>query len=141
MKPFTINKNSWHYRLANEYGGLERWEDDFCSYSRRVGLGLCAALLLSAVCSLLLYPLVDLAIWAYFRMFVDPVDMSTAAEIFCIIAAVLLLALAIGVFGSLREMYVESRPRVKKEPSFLTLAYRKFKDKTCVRVNYVGDNK
>lgn len=54
--------------------------------------------------------------------------------------------LVLGVYGLIafclyKEKQYEYRQSIgyvapKKEPGFLTLAYRKFKDKTCIKINF-----
>lgn len=145
MKAFTLSKKSWHWHLAVTYGNHCKYdtETDLCTYMRQVAVGTIVVLLLTLAGGLCLgAPFGSLLAWIVFvanygLTEMDPVAFAGAAMIMCV-------ALLIGIFflfntdaGEEVVSKVKRAIRIPKpqKDSFLVLAYRSFKDKTCVRLN------
>jgi hypothetical protein len=133
MKPFAINRNSWHYKLnknfANEYShSMEfNWEprhNNFCSYWRAT---MFRALFLALCISGVVFLLTALGIAIY----VNPVPVMTAIGLLIAgITAVFLFA-----FWLATE---DERKYSNKKPSQSLFAqkYRANKEKICPMVEY-----
>lgn len=136
MKEFNLKKDSWHYKLVTfgdpdsklklEYG------TDICAYIRMVIKstllwGFIATLSLIII-SGVLHSLYDIALFLFF----GKETLENGSVIFLSVLAILS-----GFFGAvaLRAWFEVNRDETKP-PSFVTLAYRKFKDKTCSRINF-----
>lgn len=144
MKTFQLNKKSWHYWLAKKCGGLDYWEGydslDFCKYSRKVLKGLFIFVFLSLFTSIMCIAYL-IGGYDFFACLLDPVcyDVPQTSYLFVALTSIIfaLFAIAGGAIGidKYRE-YKNEHLAEKKEPSFLTLWYRKLKDKTCFLVEF-----
>jgi len=156
MKTETVNVNSWHYRLATTYGPQSKYELEYgdanlCSYIRSVIVGLLITLLITIV-----------GIMASFAFILVPVIYIAASileigvhlpfdEYLVFILLELVIISIIGVFwffesnthrkvfyGIQKVTQASGVAKVIPEtPSFMKLAYRKFKEKTCYRLKSV----
>jgi hypothetical protein len=153
MKAFKIDRNSWHFNLATRYGFLNSYDfdkefpednPDFCKYvqSTIAGFGLCIAIIamLAAIGFVMtVLPIIILTAYFQYGALID-------AE-FLFIVGVIWVAL---IFGTvyLSEKSMEKRRNAKyqkylrdkttpPEPSFSQLLYKKFKEKTCFRIEVV----
>lgn len=151
MKEYTLDVNSWHFRLANS--GRTRISPyqirrgtDFCTYTRAVAQGAFRALTMwvsiSAVVAWIGYAIYDLV----------ALLTTTGHDLFgtTIIFLAFLTALAILlVFGLVLEgtKYAKEKLRERRyanlhsgqkepQPGFFALTYRKLKDKTCFKINF-----
>lgn len=143
----TLNKKSWHYRLANEYGdyrpGFSDPVTNICDYSREVLNGLWNVLLIIAITTFVLVSIEIAIIWAFvsFRagIWIQP---SEGAQL----GLVLVTFAVLGVIGIAFMNFKENRryaqklttPKKKqKEPGFIRTWYTAFKTKTCVPIKLV----
>ena len=153
MKQHTLNKDSWHFWLANI--GVQRvydWEErDICSYIRTVIYGAitlgAATIAAIAIAIFFGYGFITLGMW-----FVECI--STSIWVLpnpiagMMLVGMILIAFGFLIFGIKRlfdmtiDRYVDytigqRHPQLaSKEPSFIALAYSKFKNKTCFRINF-----
>lgn len=136
-----INHKSWHMWLAN-FGVSDRWDRistgdrvDICSYIRRVLFGVLKLAVLSAAIGFMtlwvLFSIGNIFGWLFLGYMLE------GPAIFFIIMSISLLSVFVIFYTKnkvdeyqwkKRSRYVESKP---KKPGFMSLAYRKFKDKTC----------
>ena len=126
MKPFKINRNSWHYKLnkhflqdTNMHYHWEPAHSDFCSYwratvSRLIALALCTAF------TLLTLVVIGGAVYR------DPIGTLVA------------FGSTVGVFGTAIVIATYIVNRKKKEPSQSLIAqkYRAHKEKICPMVEF-----
>ena len=127
MKPFSINRNSWHYRMNkhffNEYeynmASWERQRNNFCSYWRATTMRLVAMI----VCAVIV---ISFAISIVAAFMVAPIQ------------AGLTVLLIVAVLGGLAFIaYLSNRPSNTKEPtSLLAQRYRAYKSQICPAVEY-----
>ena len=135
----TLNSKSWHFWLAN-FGntGCYYPEDtiDICSYIRSVVRGI--FLLLAAIAVgivILITTLYSLGNW-FSVIFLDGYLISPVT----ILVTSLYSIIGFATYKAnqhdrrLAEGYFSNKS--KKEPGFLKLAYRKFKNKTCFMVDF-----
>ena len=134
MKSYELNSNSWHYKLAN-FGRrrVSASGSDICEYTRAVFFGL-----LTAVCCLVFGSLVALLVGH--GLYGIAMSLFTWSNM--LNPASLMILGGTGALGALFliggiKYYLDTRPAAPaKPPSFPTLAYRKFKDKTCFKINF-----
>lgn len=145
---FKLSQNSWHFKLAN-FGvssfdrRVSSYGSDICEYIRALFVGtfwFCAAsAFVALVASWIGYSLYDLV-----TVIIYGGIMSPGTILFLII--VLSLSLIAGV-AYLHEVYKDRKEEALREaimkgeykepdPSFMTLAYRKFKNKTCFKIEF-----
>lgn len=135
----TLSAKSWHFWLAN-FGNTGRYypEDtiDICSYIRSVVRGI--FLLLAAIAVeivILITTLYSLGNW-FSVIFLDGYLISPVTILVTSLYSIIGFATykAKQYDRRLAEGYFSNRP--KKEPGFLKLTYRKFKNKTCFMVDF-----
>jgi len=135
MKPYVINKNSWHYKMISKD---QHWDGfmshqapkDFCSYWRMV------------VGKLLMYAFF-IAVGTFFVVFLgyniylDPIPVL--AGLFTAIFIVLSAFSLVISWEKLKERKRKHDYDVEfedKQESLLKMKYRAFKEKTCPMVEY-----
>jgi hypothetical protein len=140
MKPFKVNRDSWHYKLNkhflndrgdNEYYMQDYWErkhNNFCAYWRVTMLRLVVAMFGSAIILMLLFGLGQ-------SIYQHPWDT------FVVVGSVVGVVLAFGtiiVCGMFLSEYFEKRKYQNKEvPDSLFVAkYKSYKSKVCPMVEY-----
>jgi hypothetical protein len=140
MKPFVINRDSWHYKLNrkffNQWGDSEyymhdSWEprhNNFCAYWRVTMFRLVVAMFGSAVILMLLFGLGQ-------AIYQNPWD--TFKVVGSIVGAVLAFA-TIGVCGMFLSEYLEKRKYQNKEvpDSLFMQKYKAHKSKICPMVEF-----
>lgn len=144
MKALNFNRDSWHYKVATEWGGMPKWFEDtnICEYSRAVMKGIAGLLLLTAAAFGLLYWVADTIAW-WIAMLVTGVFIEEPGPI--VLTGVTIIGTVSVVGGYLLtrlQWWLEDRRRNKsnngytqqKPDSFVKKAWRSWKDKTCVRV-------
>lgn len=149
MKPHFISENSWHFWVVNfgERRIRPSWGDtDICEYTRCFIRGLmcliAAAVGIGLVIAFITASIINGIAWMFFGYIMEP---WTFAFMLMVVGAG--LATCLFHFAQFmirrREAIRQKRHELMKKgeytpppPSFLTLAYRKFKDKTCVRLTF-----
>lgn len=136
MMEVTLNK-SWHLWIAN-FAGKRIYPEcgtDICEYTRAFLAGMFWFLFV-AVVSTLIGVFVSFSLWNILTfMFGYEDTIYPFTYIFMLIVGGLL---AIVAFAMAKEWY-DNRPTKDKPeapPTFAKVAYRKFKDKTCFRINF-----
>jgi hypothetical protein len=140
MKPFKVNRDSWHYKLNkhflndrgdNEYYMQDYWErkhNNFCAYWRVTMLRLVVAMFGSAIILMLLFGLGQ-------SIYQHPWDT------FVVVGSVVGVVLAFGtiiVCGMFLSEYFEKRKYQNEDiPDSLFVAkYKSYKSKVCPMVEY-----
>lgn len=146
MTPITIDKKSFHYKLAHGVGYRE-WHDsnDICSYSRHVVLGGLVGLFVLTMITLLTifvsYLLVSMGLTLYFAIFhgvLIPDDFALAGFMLLTFAALYLLA--IWGYKLISRGYNKVTNIIEtKEDTFVSNAYRAYKDKFCVKLQFISE--
>lgn len=168
MQAFELKRGSWHYRLGALFDGEIGYSTDICSYIRYVLRGALLGGIITVVTVLSVAAAIAILFswgvvayyvyqnWGTGAWYVPP-EFRPMFEFGAITGIITI------VFGSwfggfawvrnyrekVREKAYLERCRLRREglepppppppPSFLTLAYRRFKDKTCVRVKIVDE--
>lgn len=145
MKPITLNKNSWHYRLADKYTQRGVWDDgeNICLYTKQVLKGSVWALFLTFILSFVVLSFMDFFIWLYVSistgLWTTPRELSGFAIVIILLSACGVVAY-IGV--QTIEWLKESDNRFAQKtssmvnPSFISEAYKSFKNKYCIKVEF-----
>lgn len=130
MREFKFSRKSWHYRLAN-FGGDRVWrDDDICNYIRSVISGSILffgmSLMLLAFATLAAFSVYNAIEWVFFGEELLPYTIL----FFGVIGGLGLIA-ACAIYLDWRRTH-----RVEKEPGFVGLAYRSWKNKFCAKVSF-----
>jgi len=151
MMEFELDTKSWHFKLANF--GIRRvreWRDDndLCSYIQAILCGsiwfiiaLSIATVVIGLTGNMFYEIIstygtDLAFseYAKFTILTYVAVTSIITFLFCT------FIVFEKIIPALRTAYVKacygSYEKRNAPPSFLTLAYRKFKEKTCFKIKF-----
>lgn len=156
MKEVKFSQNSWHWRLAGFYGNAEmrynyeteteRYDGDICSYIRSMLYGLFRVVVLTAILGLLAASLGNFGAWVVAGFMTGTfIKIDALGSIIMILTAVVALMVVFFFCISKFENWKQARRKRKHEQlalekleeqpeSFMRAAYRKFKDKTCFRV-------
>jgi hypothetical protein len=160
MKEMQINRNSWHFKLAKKFGGLNTYKhDDFCSYTRRVLLGALALFGCLLIAVLAAYLVSSGVFFVYFRVTIGYWPKTGWYAVGAIFDLIILIVA--GIFGGIigAGLLVEKRiehnnelkliqqrededyyhehgiyPTREVKRSFIKEAYASFKEKTCYRL-------
>lgn len=150
MKEFTLNKKSWHYWLANfgttRMGSYERkYGTDICHYIRSVIKGLFLFTIAMAICSALAL-WVGNAIYEIALYLIKGAELGEPTKFFIVFggATVITLTILLTVYGAVTGTQTLMRKQRERrweqgnpdEPGFLTLAYHKFKEKSCFKIKF-----
>lgn len=131
MKAFVLDSNSWHFWLAN-HGEIRIWDDcetDICEYTRAVLKGF-GWLLMQGLGIILGITWVGGVFYNVYEIFFEGAKVAPWTLItFSVMLGILIAA----AWLSYKE-WKDTQP--KKEPGFIGLAYTKFKDKTCARIEF-----
>ena len=136
MKEFELKKSSWHYKLVTvgspeKVGELE-YGVDLCKYIWMVIWAACMWVFMIWMGAGLCYG-VGFSWYSVFNYFAFGEMIPEPAFIM-----LMLQGGFIALFGSL-ALYVWFKERQvysTREPGFVVLSYRKFKEKTCSRINF-----
>jgi hypothetical protein len=132
MKPYIINRNSWHYKLASagKYWDVLGEPTDFCSYWRIVMFGLFQYFILGLFILLLVSFIAA-------SFYVNPVPTT--------IGVVTIFSIIFGVFG-FHKLFVFLKENKRqhdydvsfnrKQEGLLSMKYRSWKEKICPKVEY-----
>ena len=131
MKPFKINRNSWHYWLnqhmlnENEHW-MEKWEakhSNFCSYWRATLF----RVVWSVICGVILLTMLGMMLVAVY--------MNPLQALYVLLTVVAVIASIIG--GVLAHEYLEDRRESNPEPKTLIgKQYASYKSKICPSVEF-----
>jgi signal transduction histidine kinase len=148
---FELDTKSWHFKLAN-FGTrrVREWRDDndLCSYIRAVFWGtfwftLTAAAIMIAIgltgnmfYEIYMYVMHDIAV----SVFAEVAYILYTVTIALFTLLVLMWFIAEKLIPAVRAAYIKacygSYEKRNGPPSFLTLTYRKFKEKTCFKIKF-----
>lgn len=140
MKPFIINKSSWHYKLVDRLQNQGYDAYDFCEYTRRLVKALLLCVLMVWVVGLLALLPIDFMYWMYL--------LATAGAGYNVIPGtpgmlfvILIVAGSVGKGGSLLIDWAVARQwdrgtKPTKQPGFIKTWYETASGKFCIPVEY-----
>lgn len=149
MKPITLSKASWHYKLINclGYGLGSSPPLDLCSYLKILIHTMIPVIILS-ILGILLGPVAwaDTAAWVVASLITGQWTLPDSGFFYIVLSqigsmviyglSVLLVLIFSRVRKSLKSQKQKSPAYYTKQPSFVREIYRKFRDKTCVRITF-----
>lgn len=142
---FSIDKNSWHFKLVQESWGKRYREGDiidFCEYFRAVVGSIALYFLLI---SLFIFT-VFIALKAHWEMFAVIKEYLIFGEVvgrvhilaftgFIVYLLGAIYSFFIGCGYLINKCYSKAKQKISRNnSSFVALSYRKFKDKVCFKV-------
>lgn len=149
----VLKTKSWHYWLAKKFGNMYRWQADdmtICEYIRYVLKGLWSLTMLTIVVTVLstlyLYGGYDCGMYLYNHFVIDDSEYRIAEiSLFFILINIVIILFFIGYgIHKLKEKtemvignYYQNRSASHvNNDSFVYLAWKKFKDKTCFKIDF-----
>jgi len=133
----TLNRKSWHYWIASNLGDIEDDEiTNICTYLRHIIKGLFVGTIAGLFASLLTFFLTTAA-YHYLGVLLGIVHRdATKYEqvgggifiVTAIVAAIILIAVKVQNFMEYAK--------TEKDVGFVRTAYRSFKEKTCILINF-----
>lgn len=142
MQPIDLNRKSWHYWVATKCGELPKQTNstDICSYVTEVFKGSLLLLVLGLAGGFLVAEIGSTIWWLTTRGFVwfsAPAFVKASIVTITILLALVVIFVSVATIAGWIEDYRYKRWVLpKKQPSFLKLAYRSFRDKFCLKVNF-----
>lgn len=153
MKAITLKKNSWHYWLATNIGDYKEYQKDFCAYVRSVLFSIIAGAFIVALfgsIGLFILYAIGREVYALYTCVISGwIGISTVCSYGkfedATTGAFAGLAVCAAILAVIVLLY-KRKERIRKEiyagrrkmpePSFVALAYRSLKEKTCFRVEF-----
>jgi hypothetical protein len=144
MKPIKINQNSWHYHVATTYtDGNVRWATSICEYNRKVFMGLvsiCLIILASSIALLaLLAPIFYIILYLIYGLQIDPGSDENAWILFglvCYLGILVIYLIHLFTEWKQEKLDEECRTGIERKDSYIKSAWKSFKDKVCVKVEW-----
>jgi hypothetical protein len=152
MLSFNLKKDSWHMRVAN-FGGTrigkyqQEYGTDICTYTRAFlwgALGIIASVIVSVAFIVWLgFALYGLGAYALGAISELPLETFVLLGICFVALLTITLAFLTEKFHDYKRekrlrQYASGLP--PPEPGFVTLAYRKFKNKTCFKIEFTKED-
>lgn len=131
MKTYNMDKNSWHYRLV-QYTLGGQGSMDICTYIRKVFLAFIASLIMI---SLIVISTVVVGIGLFgigAAIYMGDISRINPASVLDLAVVAVFLCI------KLQQMVEDKQKNTPKteSTSFIRLAYKKFKSKTCFMVDF-----
>ena len=143
MMEFELNAKSWHFWLANfAHKRVSVYGSDICSYIRAVLMGLFWLTIYGTAAIFFVYG-TGVTLYDGYYFFAEGIKVSLFAEVMIMLWTVILGLMFTLLFTFC--MVEHAIPAVQRacssvsktdNPSFIRLAYRKFKDKTCFQIKF-----
>lgn len=146
MIKIDVDTDSWHYRLATEYGSYNpnKHGDDICAYGRRMFGGVIFALFLVGIGSLFGWVIVDGIMGLIFSVIVGEYIVGTAGTVFLLFTAIGSVYSAIcWLIYRLIRAYKDYRCKntlkaSKPQESVISAIYKSWKNKFCLKINIIA---
>lgn len=146
MESHNLSSESWHFYLAN-WGSLRVYKDepiDICSYIRKVIIGtinmIFATVMIAVIISGLVFCLGAFVYWIYQCIVgMELIYLPLPAAVGAMIVTLYLMAVAQRYYTDWverREELMLDQEATPKEPGFISLAFQKFKSKSCFMVEF-----
>lgn len=131
MKPFEIDRKSWHYRLVTKFKSWNPYDDQtFCTYASAVFWTLASLAFVytasGAVVMLASMMVVDFVLGIYFYITTGFMMMGEPGTVFCVVLIVAIFLWSFMFFAKLKSKV--------NAPSFVSTAWHTAKNKYCIPV-------
>lgn len=137
MYTLNFNKNSWHYRLVSVFYNSWNIADNLCRYFWQVVISLFVAVLGVFGVTIIGYVmLIAPLMWLWVTIEFGYLEPHTEAILGCIFDTGIILTTIIYFTNeklSERRVVAQQKP---KQDSFIHASYKKFKDKTCMKIEF-----
>jgi hypothetical protein len=147
MNAFKINRGSLHYRIAHNYGGYDKDEHrgDICAYTRRILLGMFFIAVIIVAGALAAICVTDLFMALGFIIFSTGSLQGPGIIALGVVLAFLVTAAYIYAMDKWSEKRRAARYHRREmeeagtplPDSFLSTAYKAWKDKYCMKIELV----
>ena len=159
MKTLTFNKNSWHFLLASKVANYTApyeytYDDgevkvlgdsgDICTYSKHVMGGLLILTISAALIACVGLVLAHVVLGIWFSVMLGTfffTELGIAGLSVAILAGLFFSAKTYLDRRADRLLSTEYRNRVVKPDGFVKCAYRSWKEKFCLSINFVDTSK
>lgn len=155
MKTLTFDKNSWHFLIATKIAGYTApfeytYNDgttavhgdpgDICTYSKHVMGGMFLLTLSGLAIAGASWVVVHMLLGVWFSLMLGTFFVSEVGIAGFIVT--ILAGIIVGVkWRSDRKMSTEYRNRLVKPDGFVKHAYKSWKEKFCLSINFVDTSK
>jgi len=144
MKPIKINKNTWHYQVATKYTYRDiHFVESICEYNRRVFMGLAAICLIILASSLALLILLSPIFYTVLHLIYGLEFDSDSTESALIVAGIGFYMGILGIYiahllteREYKKVYEMPENGIERKDSYIKSAWKSFKDKVCVKVEF-----
>lgn len=128
MKPIEISTDSWHYRLISKY---DFPNTEICGYTRQLIMYLIMTAILVVLLTIPVYMMGDAIGWLIACIVNQQlIPIGEPAIVFFVAVIFFLIPYTIS------RMQLKRLREGKTEPLFISKAYRSWKDKYCVKVQF-----
>lgn len=143
MESYKMKDGSWHLWLANfsqdKWSKLEKGDKtDICSYTRRVIRGAFLSFMLFSFASLvsawIIFSFGNLFGWILLGYQLEFVTQLFWFMMSCVGIAAIIIYSKEKIIDKFDALHDRLTDRPEKPPGFIKLAYKKFKEKTCFRL-------
>ncbi len=146
MKPYELNRRSWHFQLASRFGGLATHDDiwgrelslDFCAYIRCVAWAIITITFVGGCAAFLGFCIYDLGHWVIECIKAGrliTLQQRLAGLLVYTLCALLFIATIVGgIIGTIKLLDWGTARTSNTEPGFIRHTYRALRHKTCVRI-------
>ena len=142
MKTIKINRNSWHYHIAQTYtDGNAEWSSSICEYNTKVIMGFFAILCIIFFSAIALAMLLSPIFYGILYL-IYGIPPEGSGEM-CVVFGVTGYVMAIGCYIAhllterrYKKRYEMTENGKKIKDSYIGAAWKSFKDKVCVKVGF-----
>lgn len=142
MKTIKINRNSWHYHIAQTYtDGNAEWASNLCEYNTKVIMGfaaiLCIIFFTSIAGVMLLSPIFYGVLYLIYGIL--PGDLGDICVVFGFVSYLLITCFYVAHLITERKenkLYEMTENGIQIKDSYIGAAWKSFKDKVCVKVGF-----
>lgn len=140
MKPFSVNRRSWHYRMISKFSS--NMPTDVCSYARALLFNLfmfAFAGCLIAVCLaavVIMFCTILQMTWSLLTFLFAHSQFTTDAMMGAILWVIIGVVTCVILWKRWARPAQTDYEEDEKSPGFITLWYRSVRDKTCSRIEY-----
>lgn len=130
-----LSSKSWHFWLANFCADNKIWSTDYvniCEYTRRVLRGILRLIAFGVISAASIFVTLYGILNLFSVIFLDGYELQPVTYFVLILYSLIGYAL----LRAHQEEQARKNPRIAKDPSFLSLWYRKLKEKTCFIVSF-----
>jgi uncharacterized membrane protein YidH (DUF202 family) len=141
----TLNRKSWHYWLASEFGNSFGYAEpvSMCKYVKDVIVGLGKFLGVVIVCGGVLAAVID-TIWYLYQIahaLITHTKLPGEDDIAIVVITIVVVSSLLVGYAEWKDYrdcqkLMREHETPSENPSFIVMAWRTIRDKTCVKVDF-----